>query len=166
MNNDPSSNLPREGLELLLEAANALLRESDVDNLLVKLLDKALKVGGAERGYILMRDAGGNLVPTVARSIEPGETPDGDPSSSVIAAALNVRHDDTTGPKGGVQPAIGLVSCDCKIGGKVKDGMSGDHDLFTAGLNRHGSGMLAPMQTVIRVGDIGNHDTLETEVGI
>ncbi len=87
-----SEQLSREGLELLLEAAGALLEETDLDDLLVKLLDKAFAVGGAERGYIILRDDRGEMKPIIARGIEPGSLPEGDPSKSVIATALKERR--------------------------------------------------------------------------
>ncbi|MDP8228312.1 MAG: sigma 54-interacting transcriptional regulator [Candidatus Electryoneaceae bacterium] len=89
--NDPRQ-LSRDSLELLVEAAQALLEESDLDQLLPRLLDKAFEVSGAERGYILMRDDRGELIPSVARGIEPGSLPPGDPSWSVIETALKERR--------------------------------------------------------------------------
>ncbi|HHE46274.1 MAG TPA: GAF domain-containing protein, partial [Bacteroidetes bacterium] len=80
--------ISREGLELLLEAARALFEETNLNDLLVKLLDKAFTVGGAERGYILLRDERGELTPQAARGIEPGSLPEGDPSKAVISMAL------------------------------------------------------------------------------
>lgn len=84
--------LNERGLKLLVEAAQALLKEDSLDNLLPRLLDKAFEVGGAERGYILLRDSSGNLTPTIFRGIEAGSIPKGDPSWSVIETALSERR--------------------------------------------------------------------------
>ncbi len=84
--------LNESGLKLLVEAAQALLMENNLDELLPRLLDKAFDVGGAERGYILLRDDSGNLTPSVTRGIEPGSNPQGDPSWSIIETALNERR--------------------------------------------------------------------------
>ncbi|NQT34369.1 sigma 54-interacting transcriptional regulator, partial [bacterium] len=84
--------LSRTGLELLHEAAQALLGETDLEHLLPELLDKAFEVGGAERGYILLRDDEGGMKPVAARGIEPGSLPEGDPSKAVIEAALKERR--------------------------------------------------------------------------
>ncbi len=80
--------LSHSGLELLVEAAGALLEENDLERLLPRLLDKAFEVGGAERGYILLRDDQGELKPALSRGIEPGSLPEGDPSRSVVDTAL------------------------------------------------------------------------------
>ncbi|NQU06178.1 MAG: sigma 54-interacting transcriptional regulator [Calditrichaeota bacterium] len=84
--------ISKNGLELLYEAASALLEVSDLDKLLQKLLDKAFKVSGAERGYILLRDERGEMQPITSRGIEPGSLPEGDPSFSVIDTALKERR--------------------------------------------------------------------------
>jgi Nif-specific regulatory protein len=84
--------ISKSGLELLYEAARALLEVSDLDKLLQELLDKAFEVSGAERGYILMRDEHGEMQPIISRGIEPGSLPEGDPSFSVIDTALKERR--------------------------------------------------------------------------
>ena len=80
--------LSREALELLVEAAQALFSEDKIEDLLPRLLDKAFQVGGAERGYIILRDERGEMKPAFARGIEPGSLPEGDPSHTVIDRAL------------------------------------------------------------------------------
>lgn len=84
--------ISRDGLELLVEAAISLQEESDLDNLVPRLLDKAFKVGGTERGYMLLRDEQGELVPVASRGIEPGSLPPGDPSRSIVQTALKERR--------------------------------------------------------------------------
>lgn len=86
------SNLSKAGLELLVEAARALLEEVDLEKLLPRLLDKAFEVSGAERGYLLLRDYTNEMKPSLARGIEPGTLPVGDPSFSVIERALQERR--------------------------------------------------------------------------
>ncbi len=81
--------LSHSGLKLLVEAAKSLLEESHLDQLLPRLLDQAFEVGGAERGYILLRDESGNLTPSVSRGIISGSDPQGDPSWSVIETAMS-----------------------------------------------------------------------------
>ncbi len=49
MAND-TSELSKSALELLIEAARTIFEESDYQNLLARLLDKAVEVGQAERG--------------------------------------------------------------------------------------------------------------------
>ncbi len=85
------SNLSKAGLELLVESAKALLEETTLDELLKRILDKAIEVSGAERGYILLRDLTDELKPSISRGIEPDSIPVGDPSTSVIERALQER---------------------------------------------------------------------------
>jgi len=87
-----TSNLSRSSLELLFDASKALLEETDLETLLPRLLDKAFMVAGAERGYVLLRNEHGNLVPSLARGIEPGSVPAGDPSWSVVETAIKERR--------------------------------------------------------------------------
>ena len=82
----------RIGLQLLVEAAQVLLEETDLQKLLPRLLDKAFEIGEAQRGYILLRDKKGYLVPSLSRGIEPGSIPQGDPSQSVIETAIRERR--------------------------------------------------------------------------
>ncbi|MBM3328500.1 MAG: sigma-54-dependent Fis family transcriptional regulator [Calditrichaeota bacterium] len=84
--------LSQHGLELLVEVSRTLLEESNLKLLLPRLLDRAFEVSRAERGYILLRNAKGELYPVQARSIEPGSLPPGDPSTSVIERALKERR--------------------------------------------------------------------------
>ncbi len=84
--------LSKSALELLIEAARTIFEESDYDNLLGRLLDKAMEVGQAERGFILVRDNEGELKPTLSRGIEIGSIAHGDPSRSVIDEAKRERR--------------------------------------------------------------------------
>ncbi|MCF7809441.1 sigma 54-interacting transcriptional regulator [bacterium] len=84
--------ISKSGLELLYEAASALLEVTDLEKLLQRLLDKAFEVSGADRGYILLRDEHGDMKPISSRGIEPGSLPEGDPSFSVISTALKERR--------------------------------------------------------------------------
>ncbi|MFH0765329.1 MAG: GAF domain-containing protein [Calditrichota bacterium] len=87
-----TSPLSRDSLELLVEAAQALLEEPGLERLTPRLLDKAFAVSGAERGYLLLRSAGGELTPVMARGMEPGSLPEGDPSKAIIETALRERR--------------------------------------------------------------------------
>ncbi len=91
MAND-TGELSKSALELLIEAARTIFEESDYQNLLGRLLDKAVEVGQAERGYILVRNPDGELKPAVSRGIEIGSIAPGDPSTSVIQTALQERR--------------------------------------------------------------------------
>jgi len=87
-----TSDLSRDKLELLVEAAQALLEAPDLDRLAPRLLDKAFAVSSAERGYMLLRDESGELKPAAQRGIEPGSLPEGDPSRTIVEAALRDRR--------------------------------------------------------------------------
>lgn len=84
--------MPRNGLELIVEAAKALLDEPDIKRLIPRLLDLAFEVSGAERGYMLLRNSDGDMVPVAQRGIEPGSLPEGDPSRVVVETALKERR--------------------------------------------------------------------------
>ncbi|MBT3231609.1 MAG: sigma-54-dependent Fis family transcriptional regulator [Calditrichaeota bacterium] len=87
-----SKNLSRDGFELIVEAAKALLDEPDLQRLIPRLLDLAFEVSGVERGYMLLRDSEGELSPVAQRGIEPGSLPEGDPSRVVVETALRERR--------------------------------------------------------------------------
>lgn len=80
------------GQRLLAEAAKSLLEETSLDSLLARLLDRAVEVGQAERGYILLRGTDGELRPEASRGMDSGGSAEGDPSGSVIQAALRERR--------------------------------------------------------------------------
>lgn len=90
MEND-SSSLSREGLELLLDLAKSLLEERNLTDVLKRLLDNAVAVSEADRGYILLRDGQGGWQRSVSRGMEAGSTAGGDPSNTVIESALAER---------------------------------------------------------------------------
>lgn len=83
--------LSRDKLALLVHASKALLEVSDIKSLAPKLLDMAFEVSGVERGFMLLRDDRGELKPSAQRGIQPGSLPDGDPSKTVIDAAIKAR---------------------------------------------------------------------------
>jgi|GEM_PF-2254301 Nif-specific regulatory protein len=86
-----TDNLSTENLQTLIQTVQQLLLAPDLDTLIPKLLDMALDVTEAERGYILLRDTDGNMSPSVQRGIEPGTIPEGDPSNAVIEEAFKER---------------------------------------------------------------------------
>lgn len=87
-----SRELSKSALELLIEAARTIFEETDYQNLLTRLLDKAVEVGQAERGFILVRNIDGDLKPAASRGIEIGTIASGDPSETVIQTALAERR--------------------------------------------------------------------------
>ncbi|NTV75577.1 MAG: FHA domain-containing protein, partial [Holophaga sp.] len=74
----------REALELLHELSLMMLRDLEPARLLGDLLDRLFTFLGASRGAVLLKDAGGALVPLAVRAQDP-DSPLGLPNSTLEA---------------------------------------------------------------------------------
>lgn len=118
MNNNKTS---LKDSDLIIDAMRALLEESDLDTLFSRLLDKAITVTGAERGYLLLRNEANELEPVVSRGIEAGSIPQGDPSRAIVETALRekrpiISRDAAKDPRFGTSESIiirGIRSACC-----------------------------------------------------
>ncbi len=74
----------REALELLHELSLAMLKDVEAASLLGNLLDRLFRFLGASRGAVLLKDAGGALVPLAVRAQDP-DSPLGLPHATLEA---------------------------------------------------------------------------------
>lgn len=97
----PRSAGPEERLLLLMEIARSINGSLNLDEVIERVLDGAVKFSGAERGFLFLRD-GDKLVPWVS-----GQRggPSVDVSRSVAEEVARtgrpIRRDDLAGPSGG-----------------------------------------------------------------
>ncbi len=64
------SEAPTRQLRKLLENLRRLAGERDVDRLLERIVDTAIELSSAERGFVLLADENGELVPKTVRAVE------------------------------------------------------------------------------------------------
>lgn len=97
-------------LTRVLELVKRLASERDVDRLLERIVDAAIELSGAERGFVLLVGADGKLAPRVSREANPSDDPHHLFSQSIAESVLIDRE--------------AIVTTDASSDRRVRDFMS------------------------------------------
>ena len=92
---------PVAELRRLLTLSRRLNSEASVERILDEVIDTAIELTGAERGFLLLRQAGGELVPVVSRNFFAGDLeadPAAGPSRGSVSRSIAERAAQTGEP--------------------------------------------------------------------
>jgi transcriptional regulator with GAF, ATPase, and Fis domain/tetratricopeptide (TPR) repeat protein len=82
--------LPEQAhLRRLLTLSRRLNSEASVDRILDEVIDTAIELTAAERGFLLLREPGGELAPVVSRNFAMSDLESGEPALATSAGAIS-----------------------------------------------------------------------------
>jgi len=158
-------------LSAVIDVARVLESSGSLDDVLAAAVDAALSVTGAERGFLLLQDSGGELQTRIARDQTGSPLPADDLKvpHDVIAGALKRRHemfamtfDPAAGPQAGQSgPAPERRSVLCVPLVKMRFGDHGETSVLSAAENTIGALYMDSSQVGTDLGE-GHKELLQT----